>query len=68
MADRKQFFGVTSADPELMTLLQTSKATEVTDQELKEQSISFAYGNAMSSDAITKDSVRQAATTLRLRA
>ena len=68
MADRKQFFGVTKADPELLSLLQSSKLKVVTEQELKEQSISFAYGNAMNSDLITKDSVRQAAASIRLRA
>jgi|SwirhisoilCB1_FD_contig_31_13603409_length_220_multi_3_in_0_out_0_1 hypothetical protein len=67
MADRKQFFGVTQADPELVQLLQASKGKEVTEQELKEQSISFAYGNALNSETITKDSVRQAAASIRLR-
>jgi hypothetical protein len=60
MADRKQFEGVTAPDPELVRLLEKSRDTEVTEEELQEQRISFAFGNALASDTITKDSVRQA--------
>lgn len=67
MADRKQFFGVTQAAPELVALLEASKSRKVTEKELHEQSISFAYGNALGSDAITKDSVRQTAASILLR-
>jgi len=67
MADRKQFFGVTKADPELVSLLNASKSRKVTEAELREQSISFAYGNALGSETITKESVREASTSIRLR-
>jgi hypothetical protein len=60
MADRKQFEGVTAPDPELVRLLERSKGTEVTEDDLREQRISFAFGNALASESITKDSVRQA--------
>jgi hypothetical protein len=67
MADRKQFRNVTAPDPELMRLLDASRNRVVTEEELHEQRISFAFGNApRSSDLITKDSVRAASTNIRL--
>jgi hypothetical protein len=67
MADRKQFLGVPPADPELLRLLEASKNTLVTEEELHEQRISFAYGNAPADAAlITKDSVREASKNIRL--
>jgi hypothetical protein len=68
MADRKQFLGVEPADPELLRLLEESKDVLVTDDVLREQRISFAYGNAPHSSDITKESVRQASRSMRLRA
>jgi hypothetical protein len=67
MADRKQFLAVTPADPELLRLLETSRSTPVTEEELREQRISFAFGNAPTdSTLITKDSVRRASQNIRL--
>jgi hypothetical protein len=67
MADRTQFHNVTEPDPELMRLLDASRGTVVTEEELREQRISFAFGNAPhDSDLITKDSVRAASTHIRL--
>ncbi|MFZ0312697.1 MAG: hypothetical protein WAL85_08330 [Candidatus Korobacteraceae bacterium] len=66
MADRKQFMGETAPNPELLRLLEESQGTEVTDEELREQRISFAFGNALGSESITKDSVRQASEHIRL--
>jgi hypothetical protein len=60
MADRKQFENVPTPDPELTRLLDESRERPVTEEELREQRISFAFGNALKSDAITKDSVRNA--------
>lgn len=68
MADRKQFLAVGAADEELLKLLKAAQQQEVTEAELHEQRISFAYGNAMSSDKITKDSVRRSSENIRLRA
>lgn len=67
MADRKQFSGEIKTDPELLKALEASKQKPVTEQELKEQRISFAFGNAPA-DAknITKDSVRHTAQNIRL--
>ena len=48
--------------PELERLLEASRLTKITEQELREQRISFAYGNAPDGSKITKDSARKAAT------
>jgi hypothetical protein len=60
MADRKQFLNVKPADPKLVSALEASRDKEVTEEELHEQRISFAFGNAPESELITKDSVRRA--------
>ncbi len=68
MADRKQFFGDIKPDPELVELLKIAAQTTVTEDDLREQRISFAFGNAPA-DAknITKESVRHASEHIRLR-
>lgn len=66
MADRKQFQNVTAPDPELMRLLEASRNQPVTEDELHEQRISFAFGNAPDSELITKESVRLASRNIRL--
>jgi hypothetical protein len=68
MADRQQFFRPVEADPELTKILETSRETSVTEAELREQRISFAYGNApqSSENRITKDSVRLASEHIKL--
>jgi hypothetical protein len=67
MADRRQFQNVTAPDPELVRLLEESRNRPVTEEELHEQRISFAYGNAPAdSELITKDSVRQASQHIKL--
>ncbi len=66
MADRKQFVGVKEADAELGNLLEISKHATVDEEDLREQRISFAFGNALGSETITKESVRRASENLRL--
>ena len=66
MADRKQFISVEPADAELLRLLEDTRDVIVSEEQLREQRISFAFGNAMNNDAITKESVRQASQHLRL--
>jgi len=68
MADRQQFFKNVEADPELTRILEASRAITVTEAELQEQRISFAFGNAPrdSENRITKDSVRVASEHIRL--
>lgn len=66
MADRKQFRDPGPPDPELLALLEESKKTEVSEEELREQRISFAFGNALGAEQITKESVREASAHIRL--
>lgn len=66
MADRKQFQKVTAPDPELVRLLDASRDKPLTEEELQEQRVSFAFGNAPESALITKDSVRLASKHIRL--
>jgi hypothetical protein len=66
MADRKQFQNVPATDPELAHLLEASRIRPVTEEELREQRISFAFGNALNSEAITKESVRAASEHIKL--
>lgn len=68
MADRQQFSTKMEPDPELAQILEKSKTTAVSEAELKEQRISFAYGNAPrgSEHRITKDSVRAASEHIKL--
>lgn len=61
MADRKQFDNIRESNPALTRLLDEARKKPASEEELQEQRISFAFGNApFSSDRITKDSVRQA--------
>lgn len=68
MANRKQFQNVPTPDPDLMRLLGASRNRTVTEAELQEQRVSFAFGNApaSASERITKDSIRAASTHIRL--
>ena len=67
MADRKQFLNIKPADPKLVRALEASRDKKVTEEELHEQRISFAFGNAPESKLITKDSVRRAAQKISIR-
>lgn len=68
MADRKQFLRNVLADPELVRVLNESRNVAVTEEELREQRISFAFGNAPrhSENRITKESVRLASKNIKL--
>lgn len=59
MANRKQFLSDTAVDPELIELLKAARKTPVTEEQLSEQRISFAFGNSPDSEFITKESVRK---------
>ncbi|MEO6803970.1 MAG: hypothetical protein ABI197_12085 [Granulicella sp.] len=67
MADRKPFLAVTPVNKELASLLEKSRDRLVTEEELREQRISFAFGNALNAEYITKESVRQTSQSIRLR-
>jgi hypothetical protein len=68
MADRKQFENVPAPDAELVRLLKETDNKTVSEEELREQRVSFAFGNALGSESITKESVRHASQNLRLKA
>jgi len=68
MAVRKSFLGPTPEHPELDRLLEATRNIEVTEAQLEEQRISFAYGNAPADEKlITKDTVRAASKSIRLK-
>ena len=66
MAARKQFQSHLTVPPELNQLLEEARKREVSEEELREQRVSFAFGNAPQSDLITKDSVRRSSQNIRL--
>ena len=66
MSGHKLPFGPAPERPELDRLLAEARTVRVTDEELREQRISFAYGNAPESDLITKESVRGASNSMRV--
>ena len=68
MAIRKQFAGNVKADPELVALMEARRNIVVTEEMLREQRVSFAFGNAMNADRITKESIRTTSKSIRLRA
>ena len=67
MAARKSLLKPAPPRPELERLLARARETGVSDEELREQRASFAFGNAPAgADRITKESARAAATRNRL--
>jgi hypothetical protein len=69
MAVRKSFLGPAPAHPELDRLLEATRSIPVTEEQLEEQRVSFAFGNApVEQQLITKDTVRTASKSIRLRA
>ena len=66
MANRKQFLSNVDVDPVLERLLERARNTGVDEEILQEQRISFAYGNSLGSDNITKESVRAASKSIKL--
>jgi hypothetical protein len=68
MPERVQFLSKWQADEELLNLLKDAKNREVSEDELHEQRVSFAYGNAMNFERITKDTVRRTSQHIKLRA
>lgn len=66
MVARKSFLGPAPDRPELDELLRKARTSQVTNEQLQEQRVSFAYGNAPESELITKDSVREASKSIRI--
>jgi len=66
MATRKQFETNLKLTPELDNLIKEAQAKGVTEEDLREQRVSFAYGNALKSERITKDTVRRTSQSIKL--
>lgn len=66
MAIRKSAIRQAPPRPELDRLMAQARETGVTEDVLREQRASFAYGNAPKGSRITKESARAAASSLRL--
>ena len=66
MADRKPILGDSPPRPDIDKLFDDARKTGVSEADLQEQRISFAYGNAPENSGITKQSVREASRTVRL--
>jgi hypothetical protein len=64
MAERKPMLRPSPMRPELDLIFAQARENSLSDAELREQRISFAYGNAPEESGITKDSVREASRTL----
>lgn len=60
MAARKAFIQHAPHDAELDALIKNAVREGVTSDQLNEQRVSFAYGNAPAGSTNTKDSVREA--------
>lgn len=67
MAKRKPYISVPESSSSLADVLKQTKSLEVTEDVLRSQRISFAFGNAMNIDGITKDTVRHSSEKIRLR-
>ena len=68
MADRKQFITDSKPNQQLLELLQKAREVSVSEADLQEQRVSFAFGNALNREFVTKDSVRYTSEHSRLRA
>lgn len=66
MAERKSLLKRAPERPHLQKLLDASVAAGVSDEQLQEQRVSFAYGNAPEGSRITKESVRMASKSIRI--
>lgn len=66
MADRKQFQTNLVVTPRMKRLLGAARKREVSEETLREQQVSWVYGNALDSELITKESAREACQRIRL--
>ena len=66
MAARQSVLKPAPHRPDLDRLMTASIKAGVTDDQLQDQRVSFAYGNAPEGSKITKDSARKAARTIRI--
>lgn len=67
MPARKQFLNTQPVDEDFNSLIETARQTPVTEEMLREQRVSFAFGNALDNDEITKETVRETSNRLSIR-
>ena len=67
MAIRKSVLKSAPARPELDRLLEQARTTGVTDDQLRQQRVSFAYGNAPENSGITRETAERAANSILMR-
>lgn len=67
MAARKPTMTPAPARPELDRLVEAARRKGVTDAQLQEQRLSFAYGNAPEDSKATRESIKASASTVRLK-
>lgn len=67
MAHRKQSVVRAPVRNDLKTVFESSRSRKVSEEELHEQRISFAFGQALNNEKVTKESVRTTAQRVRLR-
>ena len=66
MAEHKLAVKRAPERPELDRLLEQAKTAELTDADLREQQVSFVYGNAPKDSRITKESAERAVGRIRV--
>ena len=67
MAIRKSTLNSPPSRPELDLLIEQARQNGISDEQLQEQRISFVYGNAPAGSRITKETARQAVTSILMR-
>ncbi|HEX3884288.1 MAG TPA: hypothetical protein VHW66_16645 [Stellaceae bacterium] len=65
MAERKSALTRAPARPALDALLERARTVTLTEEEVRDQLVSFVYGNAPKGSRITRESARKAASRLR---
>jgi len=66
MAARKPYLKTSDVNVKLKEKLEAIRDVVVSDEDLREQRVSFAFGNAMGIDDITKESVRTTSDKMRI--
>ena len=66
MSTRKQFETSLELTPEMERLIKEAQNKGVSEEDLQQQRVSFAYGNALKSERITKDTVLRTSQSIRL--
>ena len=68
MAERKSALTQAPERPALRSLLDKAKTVELTDAQLRDQRISFVYGNAPKGSRITRESAERSVDRIRVSA